>query len=205
MSACDDTVTVALTEEDIPGAKLDEPVDRYTIPELKWWLLCRNIKAPASWKKQQLIAYGTPNATKIRCSVNRIVSRIMDRSVISGSHIRVLKNVPRCRNDRSQECSQDQSQERSQDRSQERFQDRSQESISRTFPGSISNTFPGSISRTFPGSISKTFPRSISRTFPGSISRIDLKNVPRIDLNHVPRIDLKNVSRIDPRHISQRR
>ena len=56
MSACSsEAVVVTLTEEDIPGARLDEPFDRYTIPELKWWLLCRGIKAPTSLKKQQII------------------------------------------------------------------------------------------------------------------------------------------------------
>ena len=44
-----------LTEEDIPGAKLEEPMERYTIPELKWWLLCRGISLPTSLRKQQLL------------------------------------------------------------------------------------------------------------------------------------------------------
>ena len=30
------TVEVKLTEEDVPGAKLEEPMDKYTNPELKW-------------------------------------------------------------------------------------------------------------------------------------------------------------------------
>ena len=48
-------VEVKLTEEDIPGAKLDEPMEKYAIPELKWWLLCHGIRVPASLKKQQLL------------------------------------------------------------------------------------------------------------------------------------------------------
>ena len=48
-------VEVKLTEEDIPGAKVDEPMEKHAIPELKWWLLCRGVRAPSSLKKQQLI------------------------------------------------------------------------------------------------------------------------------------------------------
>ena len=46
---------VTLSAADIPGADLCEPFDRHTVPALRWWLLCRGIKAPSSWKKQQLI------------------------------------------------------------------------------------------------------------------------------------------------------
>ena len=49
-------VVVELTENDIPGAALAEPLESHTVPSLKWWLLCRGIKVPSSWKKQQLIA-----------------------------------------------------------------------------------------------------------------------------------------------------
>ena len=48
-------IEVKLTEEDIPGAKLDEPLGKHAIPELKWWLLCRGIRVPSSLKKQQLL------------------------------------------------------------------------------------------------------------------------------------------------------
>ena len=43
------------TEEDIPEATLDEPLQNYTIPALCWWLLCHCIQAPTSWKKLKLI------------------------------------------------------------------------------------------------------------------------------------------------------
>ena len=49
-------VVVELTEDDIPGAALAEPLEFHTVPSLKWWLLCQGIKAPSSWKKQRLIA-----------------------------------------------------------------------------------------------------------------------------------------------------
>lgn len=49
-------VVVELTEDDIPGAALAEPLESHTVPSLKWWLLCRGIKVPSSWKKQRLIA-----------------------------------------------------------------------------------------------------------------------------------------------------
>ena len=41
-----------LTEEDISGAALAEPLEFHTVPVLKWWLLCCGIKVPSSWKKQ---------------------------------------------------------------------------------------------------------------------------------------------------------
>lgn len=44
-----------LTEKDIPGAILNEPLENATVPELKWWLLCRGIQAPSSWRKIKLI------------------------------------------------------------------------------------------------------------------------------------------------------
>ena len=46
---------VQLTENDIPGAKLQEPLETHAIPALQWWLLCRGVKAPSSWRKPQLI------------------------------------------------------------------------------------------------------------------------------------------------------
>ena len=51
----DSVFVVELTEADIPGATLNEPLERHAIPELKWWLLCHGICAPASIKKQQLL------------------------------------------------------------------------------------------------------------------------------------------------------
>lgn len=58
-------VSVQLTETDIPGAALKEPMEQHTIPELAWWLLCRGIRAPASWKKQQLVARSVLSAIKL--------------------------------------------------------------------------------------------------------------------------------------------
>lgn len=48
-------VTLTLTEDDIPGASLREPFERHTVAELRWWLLCRGITVPASWKKVQIV------------------------------------------------------------------------------------------------------------------------------------------------------
>ena len=42
---------VELTEDNIPGAKLTSAMDGYMMFKLKWWLLCRGVKAPNSWKK----------------------------------------------------------------------------------------------------------------------------------------------------------
>ena len=36
-------VEVKLTEEDIPGASLGEPLETHTIPELNLWLICRGV------------------------------------------------------------------------------------------------------------------------------------------------------------------
>ena len=47
---------VELDESDIPGAVLSPPFEGHTVPELKWWLLCRGIRPAVSMKKAQLIA-----------------------------------------------------------------------------------------------------------------------------------------------------
>ena len=47
---------IALTEDDIPGAKLHEPFVAHKVTALRWWLLCRGIKAQTSWRKSQLVA-----------------------------------------------------------------------------------------------------------------------------------------------------
>ena len=44
-----------LTEEDIPGAELDEPLESHAVHALRLWLLCHGIVAPTSWKKAKLI------------------------------------------------------------------------------------------------------------------------------------------------------
>ena len=46
---------VKLTPADIPGVDLSKPFEAHTMPALRWWLLCRGIRAPNSWKKAQLI------------------------------------------------------------------------------------------------------------------------------------------------------
>ena len=52
-----DSVTTprVLTEQDIPGAALNEPLDQHPMPELRWWLLCHGIQVTASFRKNQLI------------------------------------------------------------------------------------------------------------------------------------------------------
>ena len=47
--------SVELTEKDIPGAVLEEPLESVTIPALRWWLLCRGIQVPTSLRKAKLI------------------------------------------------------------------------------------------------------------------------------------------------------
>ena len=49
---------MCLTEDDVPGASLDEQTERQSIPALKRWLLlvCRGIETPRSMRKKQLLA-----------------------------------------------------------------------------------------------------------------------------------------------------
>ena len=49
------TIPPVLTEQDIPGAALNEPLDQHTMPELRWWLLCHGIQVTASLRMNQLI------------------------------------------------------------------------------------------------------------------------------------------------------
>ena len=46
---------VQLTEVDVPGALLEEPMDKHSIPALKRWLLCRGIEMSSSVRKRQLL------------------------------------------------------------------------------------------------------------------------------------------------------
>ena len=48
-------VPVELTEEDIPGASLEEPLDNHNMAALRWWLLCHGITSSTSTRKAQLI------------------------------------------------------------------------------------------------------------------------------------------------------
>jgi hypothetical protein len=45
---------VELTEDDIPGAVIEHP-ESASVPQLKWWLICRGFEAPSSWRKANLI------------------------------------------------------------------------------------------------------------------------------------------------------
>ena len=45
-----------LTESDVPGALLSEPLESHTCPALRWWLTCHGISAPMSWNKAKLIS-----------------------------------------------------------------------------------------------------------------------------------------------------
>ena len=48
--------TLALTEDDIPGASLREPFENHAdVAELHWWLLCQRITVLTSWKKVQIV------------------------------------------------------------------------------------------------------------------------------------------------------
>jgi hypothetical protein len=49
-------MAVELFPADIPGAELQEPLEKHTVPALKWWLTCRNCSVPSSSKKSALIS-----------------------------------------------------------------------------------------------------------------------------------------------------
>ena len=40
-----------LTEDDVPGSKLEEPLESAMVPALRRWLLCHGIQVPTSLKK----------------------------------------------------------------------------------------------------------------------------------------------------------
>ena len=46
---------VELTDVDIPGAHLEEPLDLHNVAALRWWLVCRGIKASSTLRKHELI------------------------------------------------------------------------------------------------------------------------------------------------------
>ena len=50
-----DTANIVLTEADIPGASLKEPLEVHTVAALKWWLLCRGVQVASTCKKPTLI------------------------------------------------------------------------------------------------------------------------------------------------------
>ena len=47
---------VVLSPEDIPGASLSKPYEKYTVAALRWWLLCRGVKAPTSTGDYQQVS-----------------------------------------------------------------------------------------------------------------------------------------------------
>ena len=46
---------VQLTEVDVPGASLAEPLEKQRVPALKQWILCRGIKTSSNSRKKQLL------------------------------------------------------------------------------------------------------------------------------------------------------
>ena len=55
MAVASDVPDVVLTPADIPSADLSQPFESHTMLALRWWLFCRGISAPSSWKKKKLI------------------------------------------------------------------------------------------------------------------------------------------------------
>ena len=50
-------VIVTLTEADIPGGLLNEPLEAHNVAALKWWLFCHDLKLPSSCRKRQVIQH----------------------------------------------------------------------------------------------------------------------------------------------------
>ena len=46
---------VILTEDDVPGASLSEPMEKQSVPALKRWLLCRGVEVASNIRKKQLL------------------------------------------------------------------------------------------------------------------------------------------------------
>ena len=82
MATCtSESAGVTLAEADILGAHLEELFNQYTIPELRWWLLCCGIEVSTSLTKQHM-------AARYRVCVERIVfaHTSWDRAQLLVSH-----------------------------------------------------------------------------------------------------------------------
>ena len=51
----DNSSTVDLVLSNILGAELSKPWEQHPMVSLRWWLLCRGISMPTTWKKAKLI------------------------------------------------------------------------------------------------------------------------------------------------------
>ena len=72
MAGLPEPEVVELSESDIPGASLAEPLESHALPALRWWLQCRGIKVPSSMKKKQVIMrYSILVAMLQLCTVQR--------------------------------------------------------------------------------------------------------------------------------------
>ena len=49
-------LVVRLSEDDVPGASLSEPMEKQSVPALKRWLLCRGIQMPSNTRKKELLS-----------------------------------------------------------------------------------------------------------------------------------------------------
>ena len=44
-----------LTEDDVPGSSLSEPMEEQNVLALKWWLLCYDVEVASNIRKKQLL------------------------------------------------------------------------------------------------------------------------------------------------------
>jgi len=54
-STAESSLLLQLSEDDVPGATLAEPIEKQSVPALKRGLLCRGVEMPNSARKIQLI------------------------------------------------------------------------------------------------------------------------------------------------------
>ena len=55
MAGLPEPEAVELSESDIPGTSLAQPLESHALPALWWWLQCRGINVLSSIKKKQII------------------------------------------------------------------------------------------------------------------------------------------------------
>ena len=67
----DDSSTVDLVPSNIPGAKLSKVWEQHPMVALRWWLLCRGISVPTTWKKG--LKYGESDDGKEAFHQNHLV------------------------------------------------------------------------------------------------------------------------------------
>lgn len=89
MAIGNQAISITLTEDDIPGAKLSELWEKHTNQALRWWLLCHGIQVPVSLTKAKLIG-------RYLCQlIYEVVIKVYSLTLIAGLR-RLDKKTHRC-------------------------------------------------------------------------------------------------------------